>query len=418
MNELGTVLNEVSLPLAEWSLLSSKINKFIPHILAVWPLAVISYGLIKVRKYSALVLSLVICFLLSLILSSFVPGFFWVNEVYFRFFGMFRSVGRLSHFTNLFLSLTVAVLLMEKTSTADKKVIVGIICAGLLAVAISITNHPTLRETTNFSVIASLYDEISAATPIQAIATYPLSLSDGSQGFPSTYQLISQIVHKKPFSSGVSQLDHGEARIYQDEIRYSVNPEAISTLQEHGIDTIFVYNNLVDNQQIVNELLQADSRLTFIGRFSREPDVVSRSANDLSRDISVYSFVDPVPNPFSSSNVNSTEKIESYMYKATINDVNQPLLLPLPYSSRWMAYSSPASTNIFHFLFAKDAIPSVKDGFSNSWKASQLCTNVPCEVVLLFEPYAMKITLRWLSWFTIVISVYITAVGLLKERYP
>jgi len=61
-------------------------------------------GLFFLKTNRRLYLLLVSCFLLSILLASNIPGLFWINRIYFQFFGMFRAVSRLNLFSSLFLS--------------------------------------------------------------------------------------------------------------------------------------------------------------------------------------------------------------------------------------------------------------------------------------------------------------------------
>ena len=61
-------------------------------------------GAIMSNKNRMITLSLA-CFLLSIVLSAYIPNLFWINELYFRYFSMFRGVGRIALLGYLFLGL-------------------------------------------------------------------------------------------------------------------------------------------------------------------------------------------------------------------------------------------------------------------------------------------------------------------------
>lgn len=80
-------------------------------------------GLVFLRK-SRLFLLFSFCFLFSILLAVNIPGLFFINKIYFSFFGMFRAVSRLNILSSLFLSLMAALVinqLMEKFVWSAKK---------------------------------------------------------------------------------------------------------------------------------------------------------------------------------------------------------------------------------------------------------------------------------------------------------
>lgn len=233
------------------------------------------------------------CFLLSIILASNIPGLFFINKIYFFFFGMFRSVSRFSVFSSLFLAIMTALVLsylIPKIMSYRQKIILllFILVLSVSVVFDGLTRNQTFWRLTDFSKIAELYEPIRENSNIKVIAPYPMLLSNGTNGFPPGYQLFGQIIHNKTLVNGVDPTLPASFEYYS-KVRDISNFVTVDFLAMYGVDTILIYKNLLPNSMTIINRLKKDSRLSYIGDYQVPADQASYiSTNDLSRNITVF----------------------------------------------------------------------------------------------------------------------------------
>lgn len=316
-------------------------------------------GFLLLRK-SRLYLLSSICFLISILLASNIPGLFFINKIYFEFFGMFRAVSRLNIFSTLFLSLMVALVIQYAENKyiflfKNNKLLIILVMIFLssLIVAEGLNKDPTWLRTTDFSKIAKLYEPIKNNSDIKVIVGYPMILSNGNSGFPPMYELLGQIIHNKPLAGGASpfmklSLD------YHSNISDISNPKTIDVLAKHGVDTIIIYNNIINNKSII-DYLKKDRRLKFIGRYTQPFDNAPYiSANDLSRDIFVFQIKQVVDsnnkNKYQGkilSNDILFQQVSPIKYKIFLKNISsdRTLLFKEPFDKGWKLYLLPNPSN-------------------------------------------------------------------------
>jgi hypothetical protein len=372
-NELTTILYFFS-PFT-FNLLGS-VAYHLGYLLYGLPLLFGLSGLFIVKQ-KKIFIAVLLCLLLSICLSMYIPSLYWVSLVYFKFFSMFRGVGRLILVGNLFLGIMVAMTYMnleEKYLWFKKYSVTFAIVFVLIYMLGSISTDDTWRRKTNFEALAKLYTPIKVNKDIHIIAMYPNVLNFNNLGFPQPYQLLGQTIHEKYFANGADFRDT-KSDVYQGEIKDISKESAIPALQTHGVDTILLYNRLLEDSESINKKLTQDSRLTFIGHYVQPGDNGYSSANDKSRDISVYHIHDA--KPFTSLHFylaeNGSEigakKYANNIYKIAVpkqkHDVQ--IVFTYPYSSKWGIFNNrytPFFLNIWQKNLAKN-LPS--EEYYNSW---------------------------------------------------
>ncbi len=257
-------------------------------------------------------------FLLCVSLATYIPGFFWFNEIYFKIFHMFKSVSRMNVLASFFLSfitaVTVSFLLNRYLSRKIYMVIITLILS-LFMIYENINDDPTFYHRTNFDNIVDLYTPIKNNSNIKVIAGYPMALTGMSSkkyGVPPMYELLGQSVHKKPLAGGADPSDKASyERWYK--IENLMATSTIKELADRNIDTIIIYNQIMQNPEEVHEFLLNNENIVYVDSYiSKIDDPVYLSANDLSRDISVYQIKSVVEKNKNSKN---TLNIENASYK-------------------------------------------------------------------------------------------------------
>lgn len=245
-------------------------------------------------------LSIFLCFLIAIMISSNVPGFNIVNTLYFEYFGIFRSVSRMNILVSVFLAIIVGYGLshgvdfllkgrQQHTLSIPKAIIYGgVSVIGIVCILESINTDSSWQKISYIEPIQKTYAELAQDTTITAIAPYPMALSNGSSGFPYNFQLIGQIVHQKPIVSGLDPFNE-EAKLFYESISNIENPETIDILKRHGVNTIIIHRNLFVNAQEIIDSLNADSRVMYKGEYiGYSTSGESPSLQELSLDIIVF----------------------------------------------------------------------------------------------------------------------------------
>ena len=287
---IGCVLtNRYNVPTSEW---------FIEH--GVWMgyvgLFMLPIGLILINKNRSKFLWLTSGFLFSVLLTTYVQGLFWINEIYFKFFFMFKSVSRMNIFASLFLGIISAIVLylIFKRFEIERKwqiTITGMLV--IFSVYTNINQDPTFYHRTNYAKLVELYKPIKENKSINVIAGYPMQvvgLVSKDYGVPPMYELIGQSIHKKKLAGGADPHTKNSRENFLA-IQNIFATGTVDILGSRGVDTIIIYNNLMASSSELNNILLNDPRLSFIDRYTAEIDDKNYlSQNDMSRDMSVYTI--------------------------------------------------------------------------------------------------------------------------------
>jgi hypothetical protein len=343
-------------------------------------------GLVFLKK-SRLYITLLGCFLTAMVTSAYIQELYWLNELYFRFFGIFRGVARMILPAYLFIGLMVGLVIAEFAKTKQSKKINNTIIhtTYISLIIIIILNSLNVDETwhrkSDFSKDAALYEEIKNNENIKVIATYPMTQGDVVSGCPETYQIKAQIIHNKSYACGASPFQP-EAQEHYKKISDINDKETIDYLIEHNIDTISISNKLMKNSESINMRLINDPKVEFVGRYTAEPDEGYISTTDRARDISVYQLAEVVesnknPTPlFYSTNENVEiiyEKISSEKYVLSLKnlDKNSDIIFNFPFSEKFKMYVGDLSEdNDISFNFKNDKLyndHSRHSEYQNKW---------------------------------------------------
>ncbi len=237
-----------------------------------------------------------LCFLLAILFSCNIPGFTFLNDIYFKIFGTFRAVSRLNIFASLFLSLIVGVTIKYFNNYKFKYIIgnkryYAYAAAIFLAIFIifeGLNIDSWRNQITGVKELENTYLPIKNNKSIKIVAQYPVWLSNGVDGFPPSYQLIAQIIHNKNLVSGADPFNN-ESIQYFNSIKDVLNIDTINNLSRYNVDTIIINKNLYPNPDEVVNILKKDNRLLYLGNYKGEYDKDGfLSTNELSRNIEVF----------------------------------------------------------------------------------------------------------------------------------
>ena len=353
---------------------------------------------IMVVKQRKVFLGLLLCFIVAMCLSMYIPSLYWLNLLYFKFFSMFRGVGRIILLASLFLGILIAYTFAYLDTT--KKIVhrysmILLVVFTAIYLLGSVSTDDTWRRKTNFEALAKLYQPLKENRDIHVIATYPNTLNFNNRGFPQPYQLLGQIIHEKNFANGADFRDT-PSDVYQGKIKDIASSSAIPALREHGVDTVLIYNRLLDNAPAINKILSADPRLSFIGHYTQPGDNGYTSANDKSRDISLYAIkgVKRFEKPYFSienSEVQiSVQKMGANIYKVRVPQQSQTvrLLFTYPYTAKWGLYEHgyiPLPLNMLQKELHKN---EPFNRYINSWVIPKQDTGK--DLYIIFKPEMRK----------------------------
>ena len=234
------------------------------------------------------------CFVLAIVLSSYVPAFVMVNHAYFFFFDMFRGVSRVVQLASFFGGLLVAIFFAARMRAGHSVSLLVLAFAGLYLFE-AYPGSPTIAQKTDFSKVAKIYDGLARDVGVTAVASYPMTYYNQNWGTAPLYEVLGQVVHQKPIAGAKDlrwYLQDNGARPLFGEIE---QVGTIDNLANHGINRLVIYNRLLDQAPRINAMLQADQRLNFLGR-STVPEIecgVSLLCRSL--DISVYEIKNALP---------------------------------------------------------------------------------------------------------------------------
>lgn len=246
----------------------------------------------KNRTYVASVLGV----LGSLALSTHIPALYPLNVLYFEVFGTFRGVSRIIFFTSLFLSIIVVIAFsrIECGFTSNRRKLFYYCSIFLLATAYILEIFPTsstIFETTDFSKVRYVYSPLREMKNITAIAGYPMTYSNINSGGAPLYELLGQVVHEKPIAAAkdlrMLERDPGSEPFFGQIDDY----ETIDRLKSNGINTIVIYNRLLNDSGGINKRLKNDTRIAYVGRYYIPQAECGNTTLCASLDYSVYTIL-------------------------------------------------------------------------------------------------------------------------------
>ncbi|MDA8519441.1 YfhO family protein [Acidovorax sp. NCPPB 4044] len=228
-----------------------------------------------------------LCFAGAITLSSYVPALTGFNFLYFVFFDMFRGVSRVIQMASFFAGLLVAIYVAscrQRTSW----IVAGLAVFLTWYLAETYPGSPTIRQKTDFSQVAKVYESLAEDTRVTAIASYPMTYYNQRWGTAPLFEVIGQVVHQKPLAGAkdlrLFQWDPEARPLFGD----IADPRTIDVLASHGINRIVIYNRLMDNARQLHQTLSSDPRLTSLGRHFLDEKDCGVSLTCRSLDISIY----------------------------------------------------------------------------------------------------------------------------------
>lgn len=370
----------------EFSLLNTYIPLLGYILFLVIPFIAIT-GLLFLKK-NRIYTTMLVCFLIGVILSAYIPYSYWINELYFKYFGIFRGVARMVLLSYLFVGIMVGLTIAAYMKTNHFKalskkrfIIYCCVLGGIILLNVLNVDRAWWRLS-DFTKEVKLYEPIKNNQNIHAIATYPMVQGKTISGCPETYQLKAQIIHNKYFACGASPFDPYAQQHYKA-ISDISNKGTIEYLTKYNIDTIMIYNDLLKNANKVNENLQNDSRISFVGRYTMPHDEGYLSTTDAARDVSVYQInkiVEENKKPkglFYSTDARvkiSYKKIAPWKYQLDISNLQgkNDVIFDGPFSKKWNLYIGDFSeSNDFTFNYKAKSIYENHERYNqyaNVWK--------------------------------------------------
>ncbi|MFC4161779.1 hypothetical protein [Chitinimonas lacunae] len=228
-----------------------------------------------------------VCFVLAVALSSYVPALLPLNQIYFFFFDMFRGVSRVVQLAAFFGGLLIALMVAARPERGRWAYVAAAAFVALYLLEVY-PGSPTLKQKTDLGQVARIYESLARDKQVSAIASYPMTYYNLSWGTAPLYEVVGQVIHRKPIAGAkdlrLFQRD-GMARPLLGEID---NPLTIDNLARHGINRIVIYNRVLEQAPRINAQLSADPRLAFLGRHSLPERECGVSLLCRSLDISVY----------------------------------------------------------------------------------------------------------------------------------
>ena len=311
----------------------------------------------------------VLCFLLAVVLCAYSPVTFWINELFFKIFPMFKSISRFNIYATLFLSLLFAVAVdnfyyvFRKKYTISKNVQfwLCILCMIIIYFDSTPLGAKTRLHTTNFTSLERLYKPLQDDATVQVIAGYPMSLYGSSAKWwtAPTYELLGQMVHRKKLVGWLDPFNPRASARYQSIADIS-DPQTIEKLANYRVDTLIIYNDIIDfyaqnttglNSQQINKILQSDSRLWYAGTRSEPRDDIEYGAwKDRSQNISVYQIKSVMKqnnsNPktvMEGDHAMEFQKVLPRKYQLKIKNITGDVVVKLrvPFDTWWSVYSEP-----------------------------------------------------------------------------
>lgn len=302
----------------------------------------------------------------------------------------------------------------------SKKIIFFIILGALSLFIIleGLTEDYSFLYKTNVAKIVELYQPIKENKNIKIIAAYPMTLSNGSSGFPCGYQLLGQMVHEKTMVGGADPFAIGSSKIYSDVADVS-NSETINILTMFGVDTIIIYDQLLDNSVDVINRLRQDDRLVYVGHYTVSPDDNPYICqNDLSKSIYVFQIKKVVENVIMLPNIYSDagQLFTNYQsaYKILINTSgmadNGHIYFRQPFSSSWKLYLPKEAFDFWGiaYLWEKplfDDTHQMIEVYGNRWTIDTQEIGRDFKLVLCFQMQLYENFFRLIAAATVLICL-------------
>ncbi len=312
-------------------------------------------GLIKHRNVQVMRVFM-ICILITILISSNIPLLHPINELYFKYFNIFRAVSRLNLYASLFLAILVSVTLdqFSRSYVGIRRfyclisiiIIVMILCE-------SQTKDPSWQQMTNIQSMRKTYERIRNDESIKSVVVYPQQLSNGTYGVPAPHMLMGQIIHGKQLVNGVDPFNEEQIRFY-NKTAMLVSPPTIGYLEKSGVDTILIHDKLTNNFKEIKRRLSSDKRLQYYGAFVGDPDTDNLgnemiTANEKSRSIVVYRIRANLGKTDSINDTNLT-MINGEEAQHT-NSTDSFAYIPLLHPDRWIVYEGSRAGWISQIIF-------------------------------------------------------------------
>lgn len=274
-----------------------------------------------------------VCFTLGILLSCRTWAFSWLNDLYFKYFYLFRSVGRFQIFVVLFFSIGLGITVNKLFEKIKFQWIATICLAGLIALE-GINIDPQYARTTSITEPKKFHSELAKSAQPHAILMLPPAYPGCEVSF---YHRMGQIFTGAKISSILDPKSQ-----FADLIKFDyTNPSEIyKYASKYGFDTIYIHENMMNlpnTAQIINTL-KKDPRLQFLGHFNRASSAPPKSCLESSLNISAFRVLqnwtlEPIPAP----EINLPyEKKDKYIYSFTINQAfSGDILFRQPYSKAW-----------------------------------------------------------------------------------
>jgi hypothetical protein len=232
---------------------------------------------------------IMLCLLVGVLLSVNINGLLWFNEIYFKYFGMFRAVSRLNILVSIFLAIMCGFtikLILEKIIISKYfnsfflYVSFIILCCGIVMEGLN--KDPSWKQLTFVTPIEEVYEIIRDSKEINIIAQYPMKLSNREDGIPSNYQLVGQIIHQKKLVAGADPFNKDSIDFYSS-IKNIEVPETIDILKQNGVDTLVINSKFFKNGNKIVSSLKNDERLVYLGNYQGNFNTFKNKGYKISR---------------------------------------------------------------------------------------------------------------------------------------
>jgi hypothetical protein len=234
--------------------------------------------------------------------------------------------------------------------SSRKKVIIFFLLLMLLSAWVvfeGLSQDPTFSRLTNFLSLQSLYQPLKDDANVHIIAAYPMGVSNVTFGFPPNYQLLGQMIHNKTLVGGFDTFTPNGQKI-QSMMSDISNPQTISQLARFKVDTIVIYDQLLDYAAETVQRLKQDKRLSYLGSYAVPYDKYSVyvSTNDLSRSISVFQINEVAADQSNRSDIYADSgeiqisRRTAHKTFLTVSGIfdDGKIYFSQPYSSHWKLY--------------------------------------------------------------------------------
>lgn len=401
------------------------------HAFSIWYLLLIVFFLgFFNKKFLKKNILLYAAILFSIILYSYVPFFFFINNLYFLFFGTFKWVLRfmlITNFLSIWLFAEYVSSYLEKYIKFKKYIYLLLWIFVFIQVYRNIPFQQKLwSHRTDFTDIKSLYSLLKDPQ-IKTIASYPMYLENNlikDIWWVPNYQLLGQMIHHKPlaWSVDINAENLTWMIAYFNSIKNIEDSNIVDSLSKYGINTIVLYNSLLKRDGIdvdrLHKKFKQNSRLIYLGGKKIMPDDEDYiTIKDLSMDISIFVIKDVKVPPLLSLVCETSWKVLSWKnlgYNMYIYDKGE-------FSSCKDIYYYSAS-DVAWKLKLFDSYPSILDvlrhgnetlfkrvstQFFNKWNiSSELSKNRGKYVVLYNSDLKKYIYCYYLSIFLVVLNLF------------